>query len=262
MAKIKSKSEPWNEYHNGNEIEEYLKEHILTDNHIIDDDDEIYVKKSNGHVHPLSHPDLSTQPSILHERFGTYRIYEVLIPVFGDELTSLSYNQIPDSAVIISVFAFNDDMQSSVTTKRVSDGWEVNVVGGFVPEFLLVKYYEPEKNKYGSDEYYNTERANLAYWRYNDFGDRYYMVNRYGNLMRFNIQGLYYIVCTNYTDEQIPNILDASSFISVLEDEWGVENIEYTSGDTSYFVFSIVDRSFITYAISNGRYISPSLTSY
>jgi hypothetical protein len=47
-------------------------------------EDEYYIEKKNGEVLPLSHPDLSTQPSILPQRFGKYPIYETLIPVYGE----------------------------------------------------------------------------------------------------------------------------------------------------------------------------------
>lgn len=47
---------------------------------------EYYIQKSNSVILPLSHPDLSTQPSILPERFGKYYIYEVMVPIFGDNI--------------------------------------------------------------------------------------------------------------------------------------------------------------------------------
>lgn len=46
--------------------------------------DEYYIKKNNNTILPLSNPDLSTQPSILPQRFGKNYLYEVLIPIYDD----------------------------------------------------------------------------------------------------------------------------------------------------------------------------------
>lgn len=44
------------------------------------EDQLLYVERENGDYTPVSHPDLSTQPSIISERFGKYPIKEVLLP--------------------------------------------------------------------------------------------------------------------------------------------------------------------------------------
>mgnify|MGYP007070249945 CR=1 FL=1 len=76
-----------NMYH---ELDEYAtKEYVdnvvedmtgLPENVYIDDED-IYIKKLNLDVQPVNHPDISTQPSIIPQRFGKYKINEVLVPI-------------------------------------------------------------------------------------------------------------------------------------------------------------------------------------
>ena len=57
-------------------------------NQLIVDSANIYIYKENGEVFPVNHPDLSTQPSVLPERFGKLKINEVLIQISSkDELT-------------------------------------------------------------------------------------------------------------------------------------------------------------------------------
>lgn len=67
---------------------EMLKEHIENnestlpkdlDNYTFEDDN-IYLKKDDGDYYPIAHPDLSTQPSVLPQRFGNIPISEVLVP--------------------------------------------------------------------------------------------------------------------------------------------------------------------------------------
>ena len=79
----------------------YAKE--IEENNEFDDlinvDHTYYVQKSNSVVLPLSHPDMSTQPSILPERFGKYYTYEVLIPIFGDR-NVVDGDEITDDEII------------------------------------------------------------------------------------------------------------------------------------------------------------------
>lgn len=52
---------------------------------IIAEEDGLYQIKGVD-VYPVSHPDISTQPSVLPQRFGKEKIYEVLIPHFYQNL--------------------------------------------------------------------------------------------------------------------------------------------------------------------------------
>ena len=75
--------------------------HRLIDTHdlFIHKNDEVYQIKDNT-LFPVSHPDLSTQPSILPQRYGNLPIKEVLI-ANGRE------NEIPKDAMVIEAFSFN-----------------------------------------------------------------------------------------------------------------------------------------------------------
>lgn len=45
-------------------------------------DYDFYYSKADGKYYPVNHPDLSTQPSLLSERFGKFQMYEVLLPIY------------------------------------------------------------------------------------------------------------------------------------------------------------------------------------
>lgn len=87
---------------------------ILEDNNIIVEEDGLYQIKDMD-IYPISHPDLSTQPSILPERFGNLPIYEVLI-AHGRE------DEIPIDATVIGAFSFNGDkcVPAVVGKKRIA----------------------------------------------------------------------------------------------------------------------------------------------
>ena len=68
---------------------------------ILIDETGIYQVKDTS-VYPASHPDLSTQPSILPQRYGNLDINEVLI-ANGRE------SEIPNNAMVISAFSFNQN---------------------------------------------------------------------------------------------------------------------------------------------------------
>lgn len=78
---------------------------------IIVDDSGLYQVK-DGKIYPLSHPDLSTQPSVLPQRYGNLEIKEVLI-ANGRE------NEIPANATVLEAFSFNKDVCVPATVKRV-----------------------------------------------------------------------------------------------------------------------------------------------
>lgn len=67
----------------------------LPSNYIVDEEG-LYIRK-DGKIYPTIHPDLSTQPSILPQRFGNLRIYEVII-------YSIRPIDIPLNASILSCF--------------------------------------------------------------------------------------------------------------------------------------------------------------
>ena len=61
---------------------------------LISDGDDLYINKSDGSTFPVNHPDLSTQPSILPQRFGKFKINEVLVQIS-------SKNELTDKAITL-----------------------------------------------------------------------------------------------------------------------------------------------------------------
>lgn len=63
------------------------------------EDQAIYQLKDDDEYYPVSHPDISTQPSLLSERFGKWPIYEVAIPLSGIMEVRSSISSIAESDI-------------------------------------------------------------------------------------------------------------------------------------------------------------------
>lgn len=99
---------------------------------ILIEEDGIYQVKDNK-VYPVAHSDLSTQPSILPQRFGNLSIKEVLI-AHGRE------NEIPTKAFVISAFSFNTTCCVPAIVKKVNDVWTITNSEGITPDYTLIQY--------------------------------------------------------------------------------------------------------------------------
>jgi len=74
---------------------------------IIAEEDGLYQSKGFD-VYPLSHPDLSTQPSILPQRFGKEKIYEVLVTMKQEKLISAA----PSDSSNMPSYTITDPIES------------------------------------------------------------------------------------------------------------------------------------------------------
>lgn len=106
----------------------------------IKSNDGVFQIKDNA-VYPTVHPDLSTQPSILPQRYGNLPIKEVLIAAGRD-------SEIPSNAMVIEAFSFSEEICSPATCKKSNDIWSISNSMGFIPLFTLVKYVEDSGNYY------------------------------------------------------------------------------------------------------------------
>ena len=100
------------------------------------EEDGLYIEKNNR-IWPMTHPDLSTQPSILPQRFGKLPIYEELIAVENN------YYQI-NRTNIIQASAFNETNYSPITIENGIVTTKLN----FKPDYLLVQYFGEMDNYY------------------------------------------------------------------------------------------------------------------
>ena len=135
---------------NGWEIGEPVYEKLIGD-----DKNNLYIEKE-GSVYPINHPDLSTQPSLLPQRFGVFPMYEILCP-YSEEENDFDTSLIPNDAVIIEGSVFGNG------------------------------YCE------GLNSYWVTPTQCDLYWRYDQSGNKY-LVNEFGNLVYLNDGNSKYII--------------------------------------------------------------------
>ena len=129
-------------YYNG---DGYNNQSVIADGDtIIYNTDQIYQKK-DGSIYPVSHPDLSTQPSILPQRYGNLDIKEVLI-ANGRE------DEIPLSATIIEAFSFNKKECVSAICMKGPNKWSITNTEGIIPEFTLIRYVGDDLGYYYEEE--------------------------------------------------------------------------------------------------------------
>lgn len=99
---------------------------------LIFEEDGIFQEKDNT-VYPIGHPDLSTQPSTLGQRYGNLDIQEVLIANGRAE-------EIPPTAMIIHAFSFNNAACVPAICMKVEGKWEITNHEGITPDYTLVRY--------------------------------------------------------------------------------------------------------------------------
>lgn len=125
---------------------------------LIIDQNNLYIHKEDGSVLPINHPDLSTQPSVLPQRFGKLKINEVLLQISSKkEITDkvvINYNNLygaikegefiyPDSTILsISLFSPN---KFATPTKAIKENgiWKIYMDMQLFDQmkYCLVKYY-------------------------------------------------------------------------------------------------------------------------
>lgn len=132
---------------------------------IIAEDDGLYQVKNNI-IYPIAHPDLSTQPSVLPQRYGNLNMYEVLVPyteLYDGCIIPIQY--VPATATITECFAFSSVVGGPCSVYTKPDGWRV------IPYFhelddidkfrnnsgmILVRYFTKDNQAYyydgGSDD--------------------------------------------------------------------------------------------------------------
>ena len=82
---------------------------VFSKNYYVDEEG-MYIKKTDGNIYPLSHPDISTQSSLLPQRIGMLQLEEVLVPnLTGDADFVVDTEIIPASATVIDVRLFNTE---------------------------------------------------------------------------------------------------------------------------------------------------------
>ena len=117
-------------------------------------EDGIYQIKDDQ-TYPASHPDLSTQPSILPQRYGNQDIKEVLI-AYGRE------DEIPQKAIIVQAFSFNEDCCIAAICEKGTNGWQISNTKGITPDFTLIQYVELNEGYYYYAEQFTIDDTDTA----------------------------------------------------------------------------------------------------
>ena len=138
------------EIHDKGTIEDIIKDMDVAwipSNYYADEED-IYCKKLDGNVYPINHPDLSTQPSILPQRFGKKPIKEVLIGnTSGTSTVTSDPNIIQKDAIVIEASVFNDTDCVPAKTHKFDDGTiTITNDSDIIPTFALIRYICPSND--------------------------------------------------------------------------------------------------------------------
>lgn len=181
---------------------------VLTNLNLIKGEDDLLyqIHPENGDVTPLSHPDLSTQPSILPQRFGKYDIKEVLLPIeykenvpFQPDPDTLYYN---DSTVlslqkdekfvngdIMEISLFGNGYCTHPTVKLEDNTYQIYPMIPYEDmsklEFALIRYMTVRDNYYYVPEV-DTNEGRILY-------EAGYMVVKYSSNVHFDQTGPYTI---------------------------------------------------------------------
>ena len=130
----------------------------MSKSQLIVDSNNVYIHKEDGSVLPVNHPDISTQPSILPQRFGKLNINEVLVQISSkNELTDKGisnfnnlYAQIkegefiyPDSTILDIKLIGNGKFVYPTKAIKENGVWKIYFdMSMFLDlKYAIVKYY-------------------------------------------------------------------------------------------------------------------------
>ena len=169
---------------------------------IIPEEDGLYQIK-DSEVYPVAHPDLSTQPSILPQRYGNLPINEVLIPLTaGVEWDISSY--VPSDSMVIECSLFSNETFASPLMEKKNGKWILgvgNIYTDVEPNewWALVRYVGPDNGYY----YYGGEGGGDT--PVIDYSTRYLTTEALGQgAIGFNIwstMGTDYITSISYSTD-------------------------------------------------------------
>ena len=169
-----------------------------------DENENLWLTKTNGQKNPVSHPNLSTQPSILPQRFGTYLMYELLIPYVIEDRganQSIAYfdtSVVPKNAVIIEGSVFNETHCEPINWTKGIDSVNINSNSGgiliqknsdFIPDFALIRYYISGAS--GGYTYYQESNKEYLYWRLIK-NSLYALVDKDGKRINYQNSGYFF----------------------------------------------------------------------
>lgn len=125
----------------------------LKSSNIVLEYDGLYQNKDEE-IYPVSHPDLSTQPSVLPQRYGNLKIYEVLVPLGSSFIdVEIDNSYIPADATILECSVFNKEYKLSAYAEKYLNKWKITGYGfkdtGNNDDWIALVRYTCESLNYG-----------------------------------------------------------------------------------------------------------------
>ncbi len=132
----------------------------------------IYQKKDNT-TFPVAHPDITTTPAILPQRYNTSKIVEMLIAP-GNE------DSIPSSAIIMQAHSFNNQSCISADCTKVNDQWIITNRKNIVPTYTLIQYIQSSQ----PGDILNIQKINGI----NVVAGQYCFINKYSSVINADLK--------------------------------------------------------------------------
>ena len=135
---------------------------VLTDKGTLSASETIFVKEGeliqvkDDKMYPVAHPDISTQASILPERFGNMDIKEILIPIESPTTAQdIDTESLPISAMPVMASVFCGSALAAATLNKGNESWYLNASPGaevtwdtYNDWWLLVRYVDQDEPVY------------------------------------------------------------------------------------------------------------------
>lgn len=151
--------------------------------------------KKDGQAYPVSHPDISTQDSILPERFGKYKIHEILMPVvIGNDAIVRNVSSIPPKSIIMDARFFNTEVSCCIDVLTNDGQYDFVLNREIINQdgYILCKYYNVTDTGY----YYDKESVYYTKIYTSVYTDGVNVVCDYfGNILNFGTSAADFRIC-------------------------------------------------------------------
>ena len=217
-------------------------------------DGNLYITKNNVTT-PISHPDLSNQPSILPQKFGLWTMYEVLCPYVNNDFDT---SQIPDDSTIIEGSIFGNGYCEGLNScwMNINNNRTLvitNIINNFTPEFAVIRYFRRIENTNDSEDSNPT-----VFWK-QESSNTDVLVDKYGKPI-VTYQG---VILREYNQNEYSTYFSSASSYSDYRDTQ-IETDAFVTQDYITFVLTIDETVYTitTDGTNNIISITPEIFNY